>query len=82
MADPLSPQALAAQNTYLQALKDRIFPQQAQSLLGSGAAQQTAALLQSRPYQLHVQEMQALGQTPLTPEQFQQVMGGRGILGQ
>jgi hypothetical protein len=81
MADPLSPQSLAAQNTYWQALKDRVLPQQAQGLLGPGMAQQAAVILQSRPYQLHVQEAQALGQTPLTPEQFAKVMSG-GLLGQ
>jgi hypothetical protein len=78
MADPLSPQSLAAQNTYWQALKDRVLPQQAQGLLGPGMAQQAAAILQSRPYQLHVQEARALGQTPLTPEQFMATQ--RGLL--
>ncbi len=39
-------------------------------LLGSGMAGQAAQVLQSRPYQLHVQEMQALGQQPMTPDQF------------
>ncbi len=38
--------------------------------LGSGMAQQAAQIMQSRPYQLHVQEMQSLGQRPLTPEEF------------
>jgi hypothetical protein len=33
----------------------------------AGAAQQ---IIQSRPYQLHVQEARALGQEPLTPEQW------------
>jgi hypothetical protein len=81
MADPLSPQSLAAQNTYWQALKDRVLPQQPQGLLGPGMAQQAAAILQSRPYQLHVQEARALGQTPLTPEQFAKATSG-GLLGQ
>lgn len=45
-------------------------PQPAQSMLGSGMVQQAAQALQSRPYQLHVQEAQAMGQQPLTPEQF------------
>jgi hypothetical protein len=39
-------------------------------LLGSGMAGQAAQIMQSRPYQLHVQEMQALGQQPMTPDQF------------
>lgn len=43
-----------------------------QGLLGSGMVQQAAQIMQSRPYQLHVQEAQALGQTPLTPQQFMQ----------
>lgn len=38
--------------------------------LGSGMASQAASILQSRPYQLHVQEARANGQQPLTPEQF------------
>lgn len=46
-------------------------PQSAgQGLLGAGMAGQAAQVLQSRPYQMHVQEMKALGQQPLTPEQF------------
>jgi hypothetical protein len=40
-----------------------------QGLLG-GMAGQAAQVLQSRPYQMHVQEMKALGQQPMTPEQF------------
>lgn len=42
---------------------------QPQGLLG-GMAGQAAQVLQSRPYQMHVQEMKALGQQPMTPEQF------------
>lgn len=38
--------------------------------LGNGMAQQAAQTMASRPYQLHVQEAQALGQQPLTQEQF------------
>jgi hypothetical protein len=55
-----------------------------QGLLGSGMAQAAAAMMQSRPYQIHVQEAQALGQTPLTPEQFMATQNGqqrRGLLG-
>ena len=45
-------------------------PQAAQPMLGSGMAQQAAQIMQSRPYQLHMQEAQAMGQQPMTPEQF------------
>jgi hypothetical protein len=38
--------------------------------MGSGMVQQAAQSMQSRPYQLHVQEAQANGQQPMTPEQF------------
>jgi hypothetical protein len=47
---------------------------QAQPPLGSGMAQQAAQILQSRPYQLHMQEAQAMGQQPMPPEQFMQMM--------
>lgn len=42
---------------------------------GGGMAQQGARTLQSRPYQLHVQEAKAMGQAPMTPEQFLQSGG-------
>jgi hypothetical protein len=48
----------------------RSTPQPAQGLLGTGLVGQAAQVLQSRPYQMHVQEMKALGQQPMTPEQF------------
>lgn len=52
-------------------------------LLGSGAAQQAAQTIQSRAYQLHVQEARALGQQPMTPEQFMQMQQGKtGLLSQ
>lgn len=38
--------------------------------LGNGMVQQAAQSMQGRPYQLHVQEAQALGQQPMTQEQF------------
>ena len=38
--------------------------------LGSGMASQAAAILKSRPYQLHVQEMRAQGMEPLSPQEF------------
>lgn len=66
-------------NGFIQSLLARITPQ---SLLGSGAAQQSAQVLQSRPYMLHVQEARALGQQPMTPEQFMQSQQPKGLLGQ
>jgi len=36
----------------------------------SGMVAQAKGTLQSRPYQLHVQESKAMGQQPMTPEQF------------
>lgn len=44
-------------------------------MLGSGMAQQAAQIMQSRPYQLHMQEAQAMGQQPMTPEQFMAQQG-------
>lgn len=41
-----------------------------QKALGSGMAQQGARTLQGIPYQRHVQEAKAMGQAPMTPEQF------------
>lgn len=44
--------------------------------LGSGMANEAAKVLKSRAYQLHVQESKAMGQEPMTPEQFlRQMMG-------
>tara|TARA_R110000868_G_scaffold199448_2_gene446088 strand:+ start:267 stop:428 length:162 start_codon:yes stop_codon:yes gene_type:complete len=40
------------------------------ALLGGGMAGNAAKVMSSRAYQLHVQEAQALGEKPLTPEQF------------
>jgi hypothetical protein len=48
---------------------------QGQGLLGSGMAAQGAQTLQSRPYMLHVQEARAMGQEPMTPEQFMRMQG-------
>ena len=84
--DPnLDPRALAAQNSYLDAIKQRLgmggglgAPA---GLLGSGMAQGAAASLQMDPYRKHVQEAQALGQPPMTPEQFRQMSQGRGVFG-
>lgn len=38
--------------------------------LGSGMAAQAAQIMQSRPYQLHVQEARANGQEPMNPQEF------------
>ncbi len=37
-----------------------------------GMAGQAQQIVANRPYQLHVQEAKALGQQPMTPEQFAQ----------
>jgi hypothetical protein len=50
--------------------------------LGSGMAQQAAQVLQSRPYQLHVQEAQAAGVKPMSPEEFLQQTQPKGLLSQ
>jgi len=74
LLDPnTDPKALASQNTIMGALLGRLLPA---IPLGSGMAAQAADILQSRPYQLHVQEARALGQTPLTPEQFAATQSG------
>lgn len=44
-------------------------------------AQNAAQMMQGRAYQMHVQEMRALGQQPLTPQQFM-MQQGKGLLGQ
>lgn len=44
--------------------------------LGGGMAQQGARTLQGLPYRRHVQEAEAMGQKPLSPEQFLQQSGG------
>lgn len=49
-----------------------------QSALGGGMARQAANVMLSRPYRMHVEEAKALGQKPMTPEEFvaQQARGG------
>jgi hypothetical protein len=62
----------------------RILPQGMMGLLGSGMAQNAASAIQSRPYMQHLAEAKALGQQPMTPEQFmqmQQQVPARGLLG-
>ena len=75
---PLDPNldqaALASQNSFTRAILGRLLPQSAQGLLGAGMAQGAATTLQSIPYQRYLQEAQALGQQPMTPEQFRQMM--------
>jgi len=74
LLDPnMDAKSLAAENTFMGALLGRLMPTPP---LGNGMAAQAAAVLASRPYQIHVQEAQALGQTPLTPEQFAATQGG------
>lgn len=38
--------------------------------LGSGTAEQARKALKTRAYQLHVKEAQAMGDTPMTPEEW------------
>lgn len=38
--------------------------------MGQGMLEQGKQNLMSRAYQMHVQEAKALGETPMTPEQF------------
>jgi hypothetical protein len=38
--------------------------------LGNGMAAQAAQVMQSRPYQMHVQEAKAMGEPPMSPEEF------------
>lgn len=52
--------------------------QAAQAPMGSGMADQARQIIMSRPYQLHVQEMRALGQQPMDPMEFaKQLMSQR-----
>lgn len=51
----------------------------AQGLLGGGGVQGAMQAMQSRPYQLHVQEAKAMGQQPLSPEQFMQMQQAKPI---
>ena len=52
-------------------------PMYGQAPLGDGMARKASMVLMSRPYQLHVQEAKAMGQEPMSPQQFmQQNQGG------
>lgn len=46
--------------------------------LGSGMARQAANAMLSRPYRLHVEEAKALGQQPMTPQEFAAQRAGGG----
>lgn len=60
-----SAQGLRDQNSFLQALKER-----GVALFGGGMAGSAANTLSADAYRKYVQEMQALNQTPLPPEQW------------
>ena len=47
------------------------------ALLGAGAAANAAQQMMGRPYQLHVQEAQAMGVQPMTPQEFAARNSGR-----
>lgn len=38
--------------------------------IGSGMAAEAAKIIQSRPYKLHVEEAKAMGENPMTPEEW------------
>lgn len=71
------PRALAAQNSLTRAVLGRMLPQNMLSVLGSGLAGNAASAINGTAYRQHVAEMMALGQTPLTPEQFAKQQGGQ-----
>lgn len=49
----------------------------AKAPLGDGMVRQAAAVMQSRPYQIHKMEAEAMGQKPMSPEEFlMQQQGG------
>ena len=71
--DPFSPESLKAGNTYPRAVSDKVSEyakKLGDSLLFKGSASDATAGGQA--YRMHVQESQAMGQTPMTPQQFQQ----------
>lgn len=72
-----SPQALASQNTLMRALMERILPQNRLAMVGQGMAANAGAAINGRAYQQHVQEATALGQQPMTPEQFAVMQRGQ-----
>ena len=77
---------MADENTYMQAVKDRISSllkmtptvknvEAKEAPLGSGMAENARKVLKSIPYQKHLQEAKATGETPMTPEEFAEIMG-------
>ena len=46
-------------------------------MLGSGAASQAAQIMQSQPYRAHLAEAKAMGEQPLSPEQFMAQMSAK-----
>ena len=79
--DPnLSQHALKKQNSFLDAFLQRasggmMGGPQVQPILGAQQA------MQSRPYQLHVQEAQAMGQQPMSPQEFEMMQKQPRLLG-
>lgn len=85
MAD-LSPESLKKENTYTQAVKDRIaellrfsptMPSAQAAPQMGGMAGQAQQAIQNRPYQLYVQEMQAQGLQPVSPQEFMLMQQGQ-----
>lgn len=78
MSDPnTSAQALAGQNSLTRALLDRVLPQNRLAAVGQGLAGNAGAAINGRAYQMHVREATALGQTPMSPEQFAAMQRGQ-----
>lgn len=44
--------------------------------MGHGMVRQAANSMLGRPYQMHVQEAKALGQMPMTPQEFAATQSG------
>lgn len=88
MAD-LSPESLKKENTYGRAVKDRLVEllkfspgsktaeaqEKIEPKLGTGMAENARKALKSIPYQKHLAEAKATGETPMTPEEFAEIMG-------
>lgn len=85
MAD-LSAESLKKENTYGRAVKDRLTEllkfspgtkavEAKEAPLGSGMAENARRALKSIPYQKHLQEAKAMGEKPMTPEEFAEIMG-------
>lgn len=75
------PRALAQQNSYLEALKQRLLG----GMLGGGMAQNAAQAMQGRPQYLeYMQTQQSQGMQPATYEEWMRMQQSqpRGLLGQ